>query len=880
MKTFREVNKKAKQIDLEISRLKNRVLLLTKRISTVSGASSPTPIAPIPTLQHSQLGGLGKDDHNIYVNLHLPRNIKAVHTFWPHLPGSPFILHANAKNKMVTGLRSEFSDNLYRTITSGLGMSGGGELTDDIDISVKLSSVSGLEFNLVSEGLQLSPSIAGNGIALSIDRVLSVDAAGGLHFTGDILTINRGDGIMLAQTGELTIDVGDGLRLLGGKIEAFLDDGLSFNQGKIRNSFGVLPVSSTPSGALEGNSTSAARADHKHSLITDAPPNPSVNLADSVEGVSNSLSRADHTHKLDIGITPKWTGTHTFANQTEQIRIEHDVTNFATLDVDTGGNLIIEAVGDMILSPEGKDVLPTGDAIVDIGDIHRKWRTIFAAELYAETLVAQEVMATMGGRILVAPTTKLTRYRDDSPPNPFPVSIFTEHNNFRINDYLLMKSAPDGVPQMEVFSVISGPVLQPEGDYIYVVHRNLDGTGFNNWDKGSAVVSLGRDIGEGFIELTSTSTVLNHLGPTMSIYTRTANFSWDMLVPTVTAGNLESLIDYSVPTMGFATGNNLNLNPSTGFRGMTTDATGIRLFNAEIGLFNGPVQTVEILPNGNSWFGTSVTNKTFQILSTSGDVYIADPSDTGGGGAHWDESLNTFNIKGEFIASNSLVKIGTTGFQAKIGIYGIVPPPQSSFLVFDKVLTDPSTALIGGLNFFTGGIFKDNIIGRLEVDKNGTGTGSRIQLEDGDDGRFITFNTGSFLVGWGSGDTPPNDNYAPDGHIRLRSLLFEEYFFANTSTQYIRNTWVDIIELTEEASIVEVVLTTQGINSKNSAQIWYCCKGSGIFPVTIDLQFSRYFNSPAIPQLRHNNSTGYIQFRWNYSTSITNPHIRVRARYL
>ena len=46
-----------------------------------------------------------------------------------------------------------------------------------------------------------------------------------------------------------------------------------------------------------------------------------------------------------------------------------------------------------------------------------KIRTLHAAEMYVETLVAQDVMATLGGRVMVAPTTTLIADLSNSAPS-------------------------------------------------------------------------------------------------------------------------------------------------------------------------------------------------------------------------------------------------------------------------------------------------------------------------------------------------------------------------------------------------------------------------------------------------------------------------------
>lgn len=73
-----------------------------------------------------------------------------------------------------------------------------------------------------------------------------------------------------------------------------------------------------------------------------------------------------------------------------------------------GGNVIINPAGDIVFDPAGNDVLPQTDYDINLGAINKKYLTLHAAELWVQTLVAQNVLATIGGRILVGPTTELT----------------------------------------------------------------------------------------------------------------------------------------------------------------------------------------------------------------------------------------------------------------------------------------------------------------------------------------------------------------------------------------------------------------------------------------------------------------------------------------
>lgn len=174
------------------------------------------------------------------------------------------------------------------------------------------------------------------------------------------------------------------------------------------------------------------------------------------------------------------------------------------------------------------------------------------------------------------------------------VGAFTmdvEHNFLQANDYVYMQAAPGGVAQFEVFQITS-TYTAITGGYRYSATRDLDGTGANNWYIGDAVTSLGGSAGEGYINLTATTTLHNHYGPTIAHYVRTGSSSWDAVKPVVASGNLRSFVDYSTDTFGHAAGNDLLLAPDEGFKGYTCDTTdGMRMFNVDLLMYTDGVLT-------------------------------------------------------------------------------------------------------------------------------------------------------------------------------------------------------------------------------------------------------------------------------------------------
>lgn len=257
---------------------------------------------------------------------------------------------------------------------------------------------------------------------------------------------------------------------------------------------------------------------------------------------------------------------------------------------------------------------PAGSILKDLGDYNRKWRTLFAAELYVETLVAQSVLATIGGRIMVAPTVKLIADIDSSQ-----TTIDTDYSSLLLNDYTYMATAPGGLAQIEAMKITGGPT-PITGGYRYTVTRNLDGTGANSWLAGDAIVSLGNAVGKGYIELTSTSTIHNHLGPNITIYTRTGTANWNDVKPTTSMGNLRSFVDYSSDEAGFAVGNDLTLTPTGGFKGATIDRTnGLRMFNTSIREYQGGTLFLTLDTSGLEFSGVDQSYARVRWL-TGGEV--------------------------------------------------------------------------------------------------------------------------------------------------------------------------------------------------------------------------------------------------------------------
>lgn len=296
---------------------------------------------------------------------------------------------------------------------------------------------------------------------------------------------------------------------------------------------GTGATSLTSNGVLYGNGTGAV-------LATSA-------------GGSNSVLTAN-------GGAPSFSSTPTVTTLTAN-------TSVSTPTLTNGSNLALSPTGDIVLGPSGFDVLPNTGYTVNLGALTNKYLALHAAELWVETLVAQNTIATIGGRIIVAPTNTLT-----ADVSTGATTITVKYNNVSASGsgdivYLEANGA------VEFMRIVSGPV--GSGPYTYGVTRNLDGSGANGWTAGDALVNTGQT-GNGFIDLYSVAGVLSGSGPTIVGNVRTGN-TYNNLAARWAIGNLNGLFGYGATTYGSCFGDpsatNVCIDATNGFRirSSTTD---------------------------------------------------------------------------------------------------------------------------------------------------------------------------------------------------------------------------------------------------------------------------------------------------------------------
>jgi hypothetical protein len=205
--------------------------------------------------------------------------------------------------------------------------------------------------------------------------------------------------------------------------------------------------------------------------------------------------------------------------------------------------------GNVEISPNdgdpGGDVLPGLAYSYDMGAIDRKWLTIHGGELWVGTLVAQDTLATIGGRIIVAPTTTLAEAHDTGA-----TWLTVKEQVFASGDIVVLESGG----QVEWISINSAGGSHALGWQYGSITRNLDGSGLNSWNAGTAVVSTGTT-GDGYIDLTALSGLLpgTTVGPSIVFNVRTGG-TYTNIEPRCAMGNLNGYYGYSSDTFGMACG--------------------------------------------------------------------------------------------------------------------------------------------------------------------------------------------------------------------------------------------------------------------------------------------------------------------------------------
>jgi hypothetical protein len=538
-----------------------------------------------------------------------------------------------------------------KQVIAGDGLTGGGYLTSDVTLNVG----------------------AGDGIDVQADTVgLLIKASGGLDsdVSGIFIDLQTPSALVIDATGIAVADslAGDGLTMTS-KVMAVGASTVSIattNTPTADSHAHAVTASSSPGQAASLLATDSSGFLEIYRLaVGSVPPSPLVTALTvshnawpqleirqsaagaeyfriSVETAANSQSTIQNYGDLDISVSGAVDFTAGGFRITTSSNINIIPSNTITI---TGTSILMNSSGDVTIAPTGGNdvnLSPTGTIFVDpggnlidpvtgydvdLGQLTSKFRAIHAAELWVETLVAHDTIATIGGRILVGPTTIL-----ESNINTGVTTISVEHNQMASGDIAYMEA--DG--KVEFISIDSGP--SGGGPYTYTVTRDLDGTGGNLWYAGDAVFNTGTT-GDGFIDLYSVQGISSGgIGPTIAGMVRLSTVYNDWAEHWA-IGNLQGIYGQGSVTYGVGLG-----RYGTGYDHiLISDAGGIEFWDGDeatgaitgswdgttIRIGNQTQEWIQIDPGGGITFKNSGTvnaqmSSTTWILgnSASENVYI------------------------------------------------------------------------------------------------------------------------------------------------------------------------------------------------------------------------------------------------------------------
>lgn len=388
--------------------------------------------------------------------------------------------------------------------------------------------------------------------------------------------------------------------------------------------------------AAEGDATSFSRSNHTHGIAAAAPASNLSISTTNAEGDATSFARSNHAHAITTSSNPGAAAAILSSDASGLLTVEgvgiSETAQANKVILPSGGvisttadNLTMAPAGDLITSPGGNDVLPETNYLTNIGSNTKKYLTLHVGELDASNLVADNTIATIGGHILVGPTTKLAL---DLGSGAGDTTITTEHNNLAVDDTVMLEEEGN----LEYMLITDGP--NSTGPYTYTVTRDRDGSGVDAWYAGDAVFNTGTT-GDGFLELYSNVSLLADVGPSVTAWGRDST-TYNALTERAALGNLSGLYGYVADTYGVALG-------KSGSNYVTIDETnGLRMYG------NGS-QTFGVDTSGNLKLGSDVTVITTTALTVdaaSGDLLMGA---TGAGQANvlWDRSEGTLNFRGD-----------------------------------------------------------------------------------------------------------------------------------------------------------------------------------------------------------------------------------------
>jgi hypothetical protein len=600
------------------------------------------------------------DDYVLQAQIYLKRDGTL------NLPGSGTTTTGGSSSVNVHALSSGVHTGILSVsqMPQALLLDGSRDLTGDlsVDADVTIDGVDlgspGHGIEVSSEAYRIAAEAAGDGLQGGAGSALAVDVS---DFAGFGLEDDGAENLRIAASA-----AGSGLTGGGGSALA-LDWGTP--------TIGTIEPDDS---ASAGTSTNPARSDHTHAIAAATASELSVSESNA-EGTATSFARSDHVHAITTSSNPGAAASILASNASGELTLQNvyvpdgglvgvsggvgwtfdntgsELEATATLRIDgdldfvgaqsittTAGNLTLAPAGDLVLNPTGNDVLPNSGYDINLGSVTKKYLTLHAAELWVQTLVAQDVMATIGGRIITAPTTMLAT---DLGSGAGDTTITVEHNNLANGDTVVLE-ADGNVEWMLIGSAASD---NGDGTYDYTVTRDRDGSGRNAWYAGDAVVSTGAS-GDGFIDQYSVSGVVagSTAGPTVVGNVRNSD-TYDDYTEAWAIGNLNGLYGYATDIYGVALGkysaaDYLTVEPSNGVRFLDADDTvqaqltgavwtigevaasksNVQITAGAINLRTNTTTHINLATDGSLWAGDSDTTERLEWAAAGLSIYDKD----------------------------------------------------------------------------------------------------------------------------------------------------------------------------------------------------------------------------------------------------------------
>lgn len=225
------------------------------------------------------------------------------------------------------------------------------------------------------------------------------------------------------------------------------------------------------------------------------------------------------------------------------------------------------AHANIVTEPRAGAIVPNEPHTQSIGSYSYPYSTMYIDEVIANILVARNILTTIGGHLVVAPTSKL---KQEIESDDFvdlgggPQWKFRIDKTFpvQVGDYLLMRGNTNvGTQQVEVLEVVTILTSQYDGEYLLDCYRGVDGTPLNTWPENSAVVNVrkqGRPFG--LIDLYSEEAYFDAgKGPAIVFRARDSQYPassqpWYDLTIQAAFGNLGGRYGFNADTYGIGIG--------------------------------------------------------------------------------------------------------------------------------------------------------------------------------------------------------------------------------------------------------------------------------------------------------------------------------------